>query len=250
MALPSQPPISLTQIQTEFGAGSLTTASDNAGLVLPTSILDFLGRSASTTLTVAPSSVFDNFVGSPGGWDNLGILENRIGYNSGSFAQSQNLASVSTVGFRFDSGSAGYETIPTNATVNSISVGIITSGCCGGSVQTQATSYIWNIDSLVFAADGFLGGLGSSSFLSVNNQHYPLTGGGVFTPNDFSYASLRLPLATPNERFIDYWNSGSFQINLSGANDSAFGDIVKRNEDPNKELRIYAASVEINYSFS
>lgn len=245
MALPSQPPISLTQIQTEFGAESLTSASDNAGLVLPTSILDFVGQSSSITISVGPADVF---AGITGGWDNLGSV-GRF-YSPLTFALSQNLASVSYVGLTFNSGSFGYEQIPTNATVNSISVGITTAGCCGPGTQTQATSFIWNLDNLVFSNAGFLGGLGSSSFLSVNNQYYPLTGGGVFTPNDFAYSPLRLPLATPNERFIDYWNSGAFGINLSGSNQSSFGDIVKRNEDPNKELKIYASSVEINYSFS
>ena len=46
MALPNPAPITLSAIQTEFSAGSLTAASTAAGLdPLPTSMLDFLGLS-------------------------------------------------------------------------------------------------------------------------------------------------------------------------------------------------------------
>jgi len=52
MPLPSSPPITLSQIQSEFSAANLQAASTAAGLdPLPTSMLDFLGLSAYTMQT-------------------------------------------------------------------------------------------------------------------------------------------------------------------------------------------------------
>lgn len=49
MPLPASPPITLSAIQTEFSAANLAAASTAAGLdPLPTSMLDFLGKSAYT----------------------------------------------------------------------------------------------------------------------------------------------------------------------------------------------------------
>jgi hypothetical protein len=59
MALPNPAPITLLQIQGEYGTSGLAASSTAAGLdPLPTSMLDFLGRSAVTVY-----SYFDNLTG-------------------------------------------------------------------------------------------------------------------------------------------------------------------------------------------
>jgi len=55
------PPITLSAIQTEFSAGSLTAASTAAGLdPLPTSMLDFIGRSAAFSFTISSNQTNAN----------------------------------------------------------------------------------------------------------------------------------------------------------------------------------------------
>lgn len=52
MPLPNPAPITLQEIQTEFGTTGLVASSTAAGLdPLPTSMLDFLGLSNKTTYT-------------------------------------------------------------------------------------------------------------------------------------------------------------------------------------------------------
>lgn len=252
MALTSSTPIELSDIQNEFDATSLVGASNAAGLSLPTGMLEFLGLSSSVTLTVAPAVIIGSadFVDAEG-WDGLNLLENRLSFSTAVFANTPSvLAQAREVTSFFTQSSAGWEAIPTNATVNFIQFFAITAGCCSAGTTSMATLHFWHTDTDNVGGgsdETHLGGAGSLGFLSVSNNFFPITSGASATPGDLTFASTR-PKVGNNANFITAWNRGEFGFKFSGSSTSSFDYIVKRNSDPSVELRIHRILAEVNYS--
>lgn len=245
MALTSSTPIELSDIQNEFDATSLVGASNAAGLSLPTGMLEFLGLSSSVTFTTAPASAF-----SPSGWVDLDSIENRFGFNPSIYAESEIGSSVGHISLIYNSNSSGFQTIPTNATVNYVKYGVVSSGCCftGFGVANMADAFMWNRDFFAFqTSQAFLSGL-SNEFASQSGQHLALLSEDTLSVSDFAYSPRTNPNATDNEKFISYWNSNAFNLFISGTNQFITSSIVKRNSNPDHVLRLYYATVEINYS--
>lgn len=239
MALTSSTPIELSDIQNEFSATSLVGASNAAGLSLPTGMLEFLGLSSSVTITAAPSIIFGDAGDppSPTGWVNLKSLENRLSFSTGVFANTPTTtASQEAVRIRsfFATNSAGWEVIPTNATLNFVRFSTITAGCCSGGTTTMAPLHGWLED---FGVGGSFTHLGDrTGFLSVSNNFSPITANFTVSSNDLPFD------------FISRWNSGNIGLSLSGTSSNPDDNFVKRNSDHSVELRIYRILAEINYS--
>lgn len=237
MALTSNPPIELSDIQTEFSAASLVGASNAAGLSLPTGMLEFLGLSSSVTITAAPSIIFGDAGDPPNpqGWEDLNLLENRLSFSTFANTLKIDPEAVRIRSF-FATNSAGWESIPTSATLNSVQFSTITSGCCSAGTTTMAPLHGWLENFGLGGSFTYLGSAGSSGFLSVSNNFFP-------APFTFSVSPNNLPFD-----FISRWNSGNIGLSLSGTSSNPDDNFVKRNSDPSVELRIYRILAEVNYS--
>lgn len=82
MTLPASAPITLQQIQTEYGTSGLRASSTAAGLdPLPTSMLDFLGKSAvnSTPVSLSSFNLVDSTGGTSAGYNTTALIFDNNG---------------------------------------------------------------------------------------------------------------------------------------------------------------------------
>lgn len=269
MALTANPPINLTDIQNEFGANSLVSASNAAGLSLPTGMLEFLGLSSSVTLTIAPSFfVGTATIGDEDGWENTNSLIGKTAFTTSTFANSPTVnpqAKVRSIEAGFTTSSVGWAPIPSNAIINDFRFEVITAGCClaSGSVVRFQVGNFWlgDADPLMGLGPDGITDLGSTStiFFSQNDGFTPIFNGTGNIPVSNINFRERTPKQTQQQMFIDSWNNGLFRLSISGASSttgppfftpiSQFGDpFLKRDDNPNFNLRIYRVLCFLNYS--
>jgi hypothetical protein len=224
----SAPPITLTSIQNEFDASSLSNAASVAGLSLPVGMLDFEGLSSSVDI-VSNLGLFSAF-------DWSGPLFGPIDSQATSI-----FVEPPVMAINFNA--PGFQFIPVGAQINSVRFEVFTGACCRLNI-TRLVSPIPRI---------FLNDSGTTNFLDSNQSFF-------FAGNNFQFAQILSAVdlgsfnvifnssrtGTFSEKFISAWNSAELSFGISGPNFT--GETLTKRFEETDVFRVWSSVMRINYS--